>query len=111
MLIPARRRFAIAWGSAPISFPRAGASGCSALALARYFTSAAAQMLGDVALATANSKLSVQMATEHDLAQPRAWSMGVAGWCAAENGGLEEGLALATQAIAAMQAIHSRHFL
>src|SRR4029077_19412836 len=81
------------------------------LALTLYFTSAAAQMLGDVALATANSKLSVQMATEHELAQPKAWSMGVAGWCVAENGDLEEGLALATQAIAAMQAIHSRHFL
>jgi predicted ATPase/DNA-binding winged helix-turn-helix (wHTH) protein len=81
------------------------------LALTLYFTSAAAQMLGDVALATANSKLSVQMATEHELAQPKAWSMGVVGWCVAENGDLEEGLALATQAIAAMQAIHSRHFL
>ncbi|HEY6993891.1 MAG TPA: AAA family ATPase [Xanthobacteraceae bacterium] len=81
------------------------------LALTLYFTSAAAQMLGDVALATAHSKLSVQMATEHDLAQPKAWSMGVAGWCVAQNGDLEEGLALATQAISAMQTIHSRHFL
>jgi predicted ATPase/DNA-binding winged helix-turn-helix (wHTH) protein len=81
------------------------------LALTLYFTSAAAQMLGEVSLATANSKLSVQMATEHDLAQPKAWSMGVAGWCVAENGDLHEGLALATQAIAAMQAINSRHFL
>jgi predicted ATPase len=81
------------------------------LALTLYFTSAAAQMLGDVALATTNAKLCVQTATEHDLAQPRAWSIGVAGWCAAENGDLDAGLALATQAIAAMQAIHSRHFL
>lgn len=81
------------------------------LALTLFFTSAAAQMLGDLAFATANSKLSVQMASEHSLAQPRAWSMGVAGWCIAENGDPEEGLALATQAIAAMQAIHSRHFL
>jgi predicted ATPase len=64
-----------------------------------------------VALATANSELSVHMATEHELAQPKAWSMGVAGWCLAENGELEKGLALATQAIAAMQTIHSRHFL
>jgi len=68
-------------------------------------------MLGDVALATANSKLSVQMAAEHDLAQPRAWSMGIAGWCLAEHGELDQGVALATDAIAAMQAIHSRHFL
>ena len=68
-------------------------------------------MLGDVALATANSKLGVQMAAEHDLAQPKAWSMGIAGWCLAQNGELEEGLALATQAIASMHEIHSRHFL
>ena len=44
------------------------------LALTLYFTSAAAQMLGDVALASANSSLSVQIATEHDLALPKAWS-------------------------------------
>ena len=81
------------------------------LALTLYFTSAAAQMLGDVALATANSQASVQMAAEHDLAQPRAWSMGVAGWCLAQNGEPEAGLALVTQAIAAMHAMHSRHFL
>jgi DNA-binding winged helix-turn-helix (wHTH) protein len=81
------------------------------LALTLYFTSAAAQMLGDVALATTNSELSMKMATEHDLAQPRAWSTGVAGWCAAENGDLDRGLALTTQAIATMQAIQSRHFM
>jgi DNA-binding winged helix-turn-helix (wHTH) protein/predicted ATPase len=81
------------------------------LSLTLYFTSAVAQMLGDVPLASANSGLSVQMATEHDLAQPRAWSMGVAGWCAVENGDVEHGLALGTQGIVAMQAIHSRHFL
>jgi adenylate cyclase len=62
------------------------------LALTLYFTSAAAQLQGDVTFATANSKLSLQMATEHDLAQPKAWSMGVAGWCIAHNGDLEEGL-------------------
>ena len=83
----------------------------SSLALTLYFTSAAAQMLGDVPLATANSELSVRMATEYDLAQPKAWSMGVAGWCIAENGDPDRGIALATQAIAAMQAIQSRHFL
>jgi DNA-binding winged helix-turn-helix (wHTH) protein/predicted ATPase len=81
------------------------------LALTLYFTSAAAQMLGDIALATANSELSMQMATEHDLAQPKAWSMGVAGWCAAENGDLDRGLQLATQAVVSLQAIQSRHFL
>ena len=56
-------------------------------------------------------KLSVEMATDHELAQPKAWSMGVAGWCVAENGELEKGLGLATQAIVEMQLIHSRHFL
>ena len=81
------------------------------LALTLYFTSAAAQMLGDLALATANSELSVQMATEHGLVQPKAWSMGVAGWSVAQNGDLDRGLQLATQAITAMQAIQSRHFL
>jgi adenylate cyclase len=68
-------------------------------------------MLGDVPLATANSELSVRMATEHDLAQPKAWSMAVAGWCNAENGDTDRGIAVATQAIEAMQAIQSRHFL
>ncbi len=81
------------------------------MALTLYFTSAAAQMLGDVQLAAANSAACARMAAEHDLAQPRAWSMGIAGWCLAQNGDLEQGAALATQAVAAMQAIHSRHFL
>jgi DNA-binding winged helix-turn-helix (wHTH) protein/predicted ATPase len=81
------------------------------LALTLYFTSAAAQMLGDVALATENANLSVQLATEHGLAQPKAWSMGVAGWCVAENGDPEDGAALAMQAIDEMRKIHSRHFL
>jgi len=81
------------------------------LALTLYFTSAAAQMLGDVVLACANSTESVRMAAEHDLAQPKAWSMGIAGWCLAKHGELEEGLALATRAVTAMHEIHSRHFL
>jgi predicted ATPase/DNA-binding winged helix-turn-helix (wHTH) protein len=80
------------------------------LALTLYFASAAAQMLGDISLATANSEQCMQLATEHDLAQPRAWSMGVAGWCIAENGDPDRGLALATQALATLQAIQSRHF-
>ena len=81
------------------------------LALTLYFTSAAAQILGDIPLATANSELSMQMATEHDLAQPRVWSMGVAGWCVAENGDLNRGLMLTTQAIATMRAIQSQHII
>jgi predicted ATPase len=81
------------------------------LALTLYFGSAAAQILGDISLATTNSELSTQVATEHDLAQPKAWGMGVAGWCMAENGDPNRGLALTTQAIASMHAIKSRHFL
>jgi predicted ATPase len=81
------------------------------LALTLYFTSAAAQMLGDVALASENSGLSVQLATEHGLAQPQAWSMGIAGWCAAESGDPDVGVELAKQAVATMRAIQSRHFL
>ena len=81
------------------------------LALTLYFTSAAAQMQHDVSFATTHSKLSLQIATEHGLAQPKAWSMGVAGWCVAQNEDVEEGLSLITQAIDAMRAIHSRHFL
>jgi DNA-binding winged helix-turn-helix (wHTH) protein/predicted ATPase len=81
------------------------------LALTLYFTSAAAQMLGDVPLATTNSKRSLQIAREHDLAQPMAWSMGVAGWCTAENGDPDRGIALVMQAVRSMQSIQSRHFL
>ena len=81
------------------------------LALTLYFTSAAAQMLGDLELATENSRLSLAIATEHDLALPRAWSMGVAGWCMAESGDLKGGIMLLTEAIAAMRSMQSRHFM
>jgi adenylate cyclase len=81
------------------------------LALTLYFTAAAAQMLGDLALASENSARSAELAAEHGLAQPQAWSMGVAGWCAAEKGDPVRGVELATQAVATMRAIQSRHFL
>jgi len=68
-------------------------------------------MLGDVPLATTNSERSLQIAREHDLAQPMAWSMGVAGWCTAENGDPDRGIALVMQAVRSMQSIQSRHFL
>ena len=68
-------------------------------------------MLGDVALATENSRKGLAIATENDLALSRAWSTGVVGWCTAENGDLQGGIALLTSAIAAMQAIQSRHFM
>lgn len=81
------------------------------LALTLYFTSAAAQMLGHAPLATRYSERSLQIAREHDLAQPMAWSMGVAGWCTAENGDRDRGIALVTHAVERMQSIQSRHFL
>ena len=51
------------------------------------------------------------MATEHDLATPRAWSTGIIGWCAAESGDAERGISLLTEAITALHAAHSRHFM
>lgn len=81
------------------------------LALTLFFASATAHILGDAEQAATHSESSMQIAKEHDLAQPRAWSMGVAGWCRAVNGDVPQGLALARQAIASMQAIQSRHLM
>jgi predicted ATPase len=81
------------------------------LALTLYFTSVAAQILGDLTLATENSRMGLAIATEHDLALPKAWSMGVVGWCTAESGDSQDGIALLTDAIAAMRAMQSRHFM
>jgi predicted ATPase len=81
------------------------------LALTLYFASAVSQILDDVAAAAAYSESSMRIATEHDLAQPRAWSMGIAGWCRVVNGDVQQGLALASQAIASMQSIQSRHLM
>jgi predicted ATPase len=80
------------------------------LALTLYFTSVAA-LLGHVSLATTNSERSLQIAWEHDLAQPMAWSRGVAGWCIAENGDPDRGITLVMQAVGRMQSIQSQHFL
>jgi DNA-binding winged helix-turn-helix (wHTH) protein/predicted ATPase len=81
------------------------------LALSLYFASATAQILDDVALAAQHAEASRQLATEHDLAMPRAWSTGVMGWCAAENGDPARGIALLSGAVAALAAAHSRHFM
>jgi predicted ATPase len=80
------------------------------LALTHYFASAAAQIVGDVTLATRYAEAGLQIATEHDLALPRAWSAGVLGWCVAEAGDAERGTKLLTEAIAALEAMHSHHF-
>jgi predicted ATPase/DNA-binding winged helix-turn-helix (wHTH) protein len=81
------------------------------LALTLYFSSATAQVLGDLALAAQHAEASRQLAAEHDLAMLRAWSTGVVGWCAAEKGDPDRGIALLTEAIAALQATQSRHFM
>jgi DNA-binding winged helix-turn-helix (wHTH) protein/tetratricopeptide (TPR) repeat protein len=81
------------------------------LALTLYFTSAAAQMFGDLTLAAGNSQLGLDIANEHGLALPRAWNMGIVGWCAAESGRFQDGIALLTDAIVAMRSIQSRHFM
>lgn len=80
------------------------------LALALFFAAAAAQMLGDVALAAERAQASLQLAGEHDLALPKAWSMGVLGWCKALDDP-ECGVALLGEAIGILHATHSRHFL
>jgi hypothetical protein len=56
------------------------------LALSLYFSSAMAQVLGDIVLSAQRVEASRQMATEHDLILVRAWSAGVLGWCVAETG-------------------------
>lgn len=81
------------------------------LALTLYFTSAAAQMLGNVALATENSRAGLVIALEHDLALPKAWNMGVAGWCMAAGGDPQRGIAQLREAIASMQTMQSRHLM
>jgi predicted ATPase len=81
------------------------------MALTLYFASATAQVLGDVMLAAQHAEACRRMATEHDLAMPRAWSTGIIGWCAAESGDAERGIPLLTEAITALHAAHSRHFM
>jgi tetratricopeptide (TPR) repeat protein len=81
------------------------------LALSLYFAAATAQILGDATVAAQHSKASYQLAAEHNLAMPRAWSTGVLGWCVAEDGEPERGATLLDEAIAALEATHSRHFM
>jgi DNA-binding winged helix-turn-helix (wHTH) protein/predicted ATPase len=80
------------------------------LAITLHFTSIAAQILGDVPLAAENSAASMQIATEHALASPKAWSAAVTGWCIAENGDVD-GLALLNDAIIALRAVQSLIFM
>jgi predicted ATPase len=81
------------------------------LALALFFAAAAAQTLDDVALASERAEAGRQLAGEHDLAVAKAWSMGVLGWCTAQREDASRGVALLSEAIAILQATHSRQFL
>jgi predicted ATPase len=80
------------------------------LALSLYFASAAAQMGGDVVRARQHAEASRQVAADHGLALPKAWSTGVLGWCLAMSGEPDRGVALLTDAIATLDTIQSRHF-
>jgi predicted ATPase len=84
------------------------------LALAHYFASATGQMLGDLELAAANADAAMQVSTEHGFALTKAWSAGIAGWCAAARGELDRGVTLLADAIAAlgdMQAMAYKSYL
>ena len=81
------------------------------LGLTLYFASATAQVLGHVASASQHAEASRQLAEEHDFAMLKAWSTGILGWCVAERGDPERGIKLLTDAIAALLATQSRHFL
>src|SRR5262249_51923457 len=76
-----------------------------------YTTAVAAQLIGDVALATTNSESSVRVSTEHGLAVLKIWSGAVAGWCAVENEERDRGLALLTEATDALRATQSLAWL
>jgi len=81
------------------------------LAIALFFTAAAAQMMGDVALADERAQAGLSLANEHALAMPKTWSMGVLGWCKAQMGDPARGVAMLSEAIASLNATRSRHFL
>jgi predicted ATPase len=81
------------------------------LALTLFSMTTAAQLSGDVALATRNSEWSVRVAKEHGLAQIESQSGALAGWCAVENGERDRGLALLTEATDALRALRSLGWL
>jgi DNA-binding winged helix-turn-helix (wHTH) protein/predicted ATPase len=81
------------------------------LANTLYLTAAAAQLIGDVALATTTSESSVRISTEHGLAGLKTWSRSLTGWCAVRNGQHDRGLALLTEATNALRAMQSSAWL
>ena len=81
------------------------------LANTLFLTAAAAQLIGDVALATTTSDSSVRVSTEHGLAGIKTWSQGLTGWCAVRNGQGDRGLALLTEATDTLRAMQSLAWL
>jgi DNA-binding winged helix-turn-helix (wHTH) protein/predicted ATPase len=81
------------------------------LALTHYFASVTGQVLGDVQFAATNAEAGMQVSTEYGFLLTKAWSTGVAGWSAAENGDPDRGFALLTEAIAALQRMQSLAYM
>ena len=81
------------------------------LAMALWISSATRQVLGDVALAAQHAEASRQLSAEHGFPMVRAWSTSIVGWCAAESGDSDRGIALLTDAIAELQAAQDRQFM
>jgi len=81
------------------------------LAMTLWILSATRQVLGDVALAAQHAEASRQLSAEHGFPPVRAWSTSIVGWCAAESGDSDRGIALLTDAIAELQAAQDRQFM
>jgi adenylate cyclase len=80
-------------------------------ALACFFGGAAAQMLGDDDLSAERAEASLRLASEHDLAQPRAWSLALHGVSRVAGGEAAKGLAALEGAIEDMNRMRSGHLL
>ena len=81
------------------------------LALSLYFASATAQVLGDTALATGRAEASRQLATEHDLAMPKHGARGSWDGAPPRMATASAAPPSPTEAIVALNAAHSRHFM
>jgi DNA-binding winged helix-turn-helix (wHTH) protein/predicted ATPase len=81
------------------------------LALIHFFASATGQVLGDLQFATRHAEAGMRVSTEHGFALTRAWSTGVAGWCAAQNGAPDRGFALLAEATNVLQKMQSMAYM
>jgi len=81
------------------------------LALTYFFASVTGQLLGDLRLATVNAEAGLQISTEHGFSLTKAWSAGVAAWCAAEAGDPQRGFALFAEAIGALRQMQSMAYV